>query len=61
MKLKEGSDRIWEADLVLLALGFRGPEQYVSSLLGLEHDERSNYKAPYGKYHTSVIECVCLR
>jgi NAD(P)H-dependent glutamate synthase small subunit len=54
MKLKEGSDRTWEADLVLLALGFRGPEQYVSNLLGLEHDERSNYKAPYGKYHTSV-------
>jgi glutamate synthase (NADPH) small chain len=54
MKLKEGSDRMWEADLVLLALGFRGPEQYVSNLLGLEHDERSNYKAVYGKYHTSL-------
>jgi NAD(P)H-dependent glutamate synthase small subunit len=54
MKLKEGSDRMWEADLVLLALGFRGPEQYVSNLLGLEHDERSNYKAAYGKYATNV-------
>jgi NAD(P)H-dependent glutamate synthase small subunit len=54
MKLREGSDRIWEADLILLALGFRGPEQYATNLLGLEYDERSNYKAPYGKYHTSV-------
>jgi NAD(P)H-dependent glutamate synthase small subunit len=54
MKPKEGSERIWPADLVLLALGFRGPEQYVSNLLGLEHDDRSNYKAPYGKFSTSV-------
>jgi NAD(P)H-dependent glutamate synthase small subunit len=54
MKPVAGSERVWPADLVLLALGFRGPEQYVSNLLGLEHDERSNYKAPYGKFATSV-------
>ena len=56
MKLKEGTDRLWEADLVLLALGFRGPEQYVSNTLGLEHDDRSNYKALYGKYATNVAK-----
>jgi NADPH-dependent glutamate synthase beta subunit-like oxidoreductase len=53
MKPVEGTERTWPADLVLLARGFRGPEQYVSQLLGLEHDERSNYKAPYGKFATS--------
>jgi NADPH-dependent glutamate synthase beta subunit-like oxidoreductase len=53
MKPIEGSERTWPADLVLLALGFRGPEQYVSNLLGLEHDERTNYKAPYGRFATN--------
>jgi NAD(P)H-dependent glutamate synthase small subunit len=53
MKPVEGSERTWPADLVLLALGFRGPEQYISQLLGLEHDERTNYKAAYGKFATS--------
>jgi NAD(P)H-dependent glutamate synthase small subunit len=56
MKPIEGSERTWPADLVLLALGFRGPEQYVSQLLGLEHDERTNYKAPYGKFATSAAK-----
>jgi len=54
MKPIEGTERTWPADLVLLALGFRGPEQYVSNLLGLEHDERTNYKAQYGRFATSV-------
>jgi NAD(P)H-dependent glutamate synthase small subunit len=53
MKPVEGTERTWPADLVLLALGFRGPEQYVSQLLGLEHDERSNYKAAYGRFATN--------
>ena len=49
----EGSERSWDADLVLLAMGFRGPEQGVSEALGLELDPRSNYKAEKGKYRTS--------
>ena len=55
-KLKElvGTDKFWEADLVLLAMGFKGPEQYATELLGLEYDPRSNYKATHGKYVTSV-------
>ncbi|MEM7220304.1 MAG: glutamate synthase subunit beta [Pseudomonadota bacterium] len=48
-----GSEKDWEADLVLLAMGFLGPEHQVSEPLALDYDERSNYLAEYGKYQTS--------
>ena len=48
------SEREWEADLVLLALGFLGPEDYLAEALGLERDPRSNFAAEYDRYHTSV-------
>ena len=50
----EGSERDWPADLVLLAMGFLGPEHYVSDAVDLSYDERSNYEAEYGKFRTSV-------
>jgi NAD(P)H-dependent glutamate synthase small subunit len=49
-----GSEQIIDADLVLLAMGFLGPEQYVSELLGIQTDPRSNYKAEHGRFETSV-------
>ena len=49
----EGSEKSWDADLVLLAMGFRGPEQTVGEALGLEVDARSNYKAQKGAYRTN--------
>jgi glutamate synthase (NADPH) small chain len=49
-----GSERLWEADLVLLSMGFLGPEQYVNKALGVDTDERSNYKAAYDKFDTNV-------
>ncbi|MGE0759227.1 MAG: glutamate synthase subunit beta [Pirellulaceae bacterium] len=49
-----GSDKVWKADLILLSMGFLGPEQTVSNLLGLEYDPRSNYKAEHGKFTTSI-------
>ncbi|MCY4322228.1 MAG: FAD-dependent oxidoreductase, partial [Gammaproteobacteria bacterium] len=49
-----GSEREWKADLVFLSMGFLGPERAVSDPLGIEYDNRSNYAAEYGKYHTSV-------
>ena len=49
-----GSEREWPADLVLLAMGFLGPEHAVSDPLGLTYDKRSNYQADYGLYQTSV-------
>ena len=35
---------MWEADLVLLAMGFLGPEQIIAEKLGMETDERSNLR-----------------
>ena len=37
-----------EADLVLLAMGFLGPESPVADALGIERDRRSNYLAEHG-------------
>lgn len=48
-----GTVKFWEADLILLSMGFLGPEHYVSKALDLELDGRSNYKADYGKFQTS--------
>ncbi len=50
----EGSERLWEADLVFLAMGFLGPEQFLVDELGLETDPRSNYQAEYGEFATSL-------
>ncbi|KAH9622260.1 hypothetical protein KSS87_014363 [Heliosperma pusillum] len=50
----EGSEEIIEADLVLLAMGFLGPEANVADKLGLERDNRSNFKADYGRFSTNV-------
>ncbi|XP_021282565.1 glutamate synthase 1 [NADH], chloroplastic isoform X3 [Herrania umbratica] len=50
----EGSVEIIEADLVLLAMGFLGPESTVADKLGLEQDNRSNLKAEYGRFATNV-------
>ena len=49
-----GSEKVWEADLVLLSLGFLGPEHYLSDKAGIDYDQRSNYKAEYGRYATNV-------
>lgn len=50
----EGSEKTWEADLIMLSMGFLGPEQYAAEAAGIEVDERSNYKASYGDFRTSV-------
>jgi NAD(P)H-dependent glutamate synthase small subunit len=49
-----GSAKEWPADLIFLAMGFLGPEHYISDALGIDHDKRSNYQAEYGKYATSI-------
>lgn len=51
---KPGSEKEWKADLVLLAMGFLGPEHACSDPLSITYDQRSNYQAEYGKYETSV-------
>jgi len=49
----EGTEKDWEADLILLAMGFLGPEHYVSEPLSIDLDERSNYKAEHNVHQTS--------
>ena len=41
---KEGSEKEWPCDLVLLALGFTGPEKSLPEQFGLSFDERGNIK-----------------
>lgn len=53
-KAVEGTEKRVEADLVLLAMGFLGPDDAVAEQLGLERDPRSNYKAEHGDFATSV-------
>ena len=49
-----GSEKTWDADLVLLAMGFLGPEHYLAETLDLTLDDRSNYQAPHGDFTTNL-------
>jgi len=49
---RAGTEKTWPCDLVLLALGFTGPENTLSDQLGLELDQRTNFKA--NNYQTNV-------
>lgn len=49
-----GTEKVIPAQLVLLAMGFLGPEQPLLDALGLDRDGRSNVKADYEKYNTSI-------
>ncbi len=49
-----GTEKVHQAQLVLLAMGFLGPEETVLAPLGVARDERSNAKAEYGKFATNL-------
>jgi glutamate synthase (NADPH/NADH) small chain len=49
-----GSEQTWPAQLVLIAMGFLGPEDTVLNQLGVARDARSNAQAEYGKFATNV-------
>ncbi|MBB5181877.1 glutamate synthase (NADPH/NADH) small chain [Planomicrobium koreense] len=49
-----GTEKVWKADLVLLAIGFSGPEQGLIQQLAVETTAKSTVKAEYGKYTTNV-------
>jgi glutamate synthase (NADPH/NADH) small chain len=49
-----GSEQVRPAGLVLLAMGFLGPEQALLDALGVERDPRSNVRADHGRYATSL-------
>jgi len=55
-ELKEvpNSEKLWDCDLVLLALGFTGAEKTLADQFGLEMDFRTNIKATTKDYVTNV-------
>ncbi|XP_025097686.1 putative glutamate synthase [NADPH] isoform X1 [Pomacea canaliculata] len=50
----EGSERVFKADLVLLAMGFVGPETKIIEELSVDIDPRGNVATPNDKYNTSI-------
>ncbi|MGE5557063.1 MAG: glutamate synthase subunit beta [Bacillota bacterium] len=50
----QGTEKIWPAQLVLLAMGFKGPEETLLNQLGIERDSRTNVMTPEGGYATNV-------
>ena len=49
-----GSEKTYQCQMVLLAMGFLGPEKYVLDQLELEKDPRGNIKTPGGQYSTNI-------
>jgi len=49
-----GTEKVLPAQLVLLAMGFLGPEQPLLESLGIERDARSNARADFEKYTTNL-------
>jgi glutamate synthase (NADPH/NADH) small chain len=49
-----GSEKEIPAELVLLAMGFTGPEQPLLRELGIDTDVRSNIAAEHGRFATNV-------
>ncbi len=49
-----GTEKVLPAKLVLLAMGFLGPEQPLLDALNVERDARSNIKAEHEQYTTSL-------
>ncbi len=48
------SEQIFPAQLVLLAMGFLGPEKYLADALGVTIDPRSNFNASHGEFATNL-------
>ncbi len=49
----KGSEYVMDIDIVLIAAGFLGSEDYVTSDFGVELTERTNVKTESGRYRTS--------
>lgn len=56
MNMKEipGSEKLLDADIVLIAAGFLGAQKYVTDAFKVELNERTNVKTAPGAYKTSV-------
>ena len=56
MKLKEiaNTEKIWKADLILLALGFVGPEKNILENFGVSLNDSENIESAYGEFTTNI-------
>ena len=54
LKEIEGTEKNWDCDLVLLALGFTGSEKTIAEQLDLKLDDRNNIAAPTENYQTNI-------
>lgn len=50
----EGSEEIIEVDIVMLAMGFLGTEEYISNSLNVNLDNRGNINAEYKSFKTNI-------
>lgn len=49
-----GTEKVRHCDMILIAMGFLGPEQCIAQQLNMETDGRSNFKASPEEHKTSV-------
>ncbi len=54
LKEIQGTEKTWEADLIMLSMGFLQPEHYINQALGMEIDGRGNFLATKKDFKTSV-------
>ncbi|KNC98096.1 glutamate synthase, NADH/NADPH, small subunit [Spizellomyces punctatus DAOM BR117] len=54
MREVPGTEKFFQADMVLLAMGFLGPEKDVMQQLGVTQDARTNIITPKNSYATNV-------
>lgn len=53
-----GTERVFKAELVLLAMGFLGPERYVANQLDLAVDARSNIETDKKNIYKTPVDNV---
>ncbi|XP_063821102.1 uncharacterized protein LOC135071248 [Ostrinia nubilalis] len=58
MREVPGSERVFKAELVLLAMGFLGPERYVANQLDLPLDARSNVETDKSNIYKTPVNNV---
>ncbi|MBV1905541.1 MAG: glutamate synthase subunit beta [Pseudomonadales bacterium] len=52
LEILPGTEKHWPAELILLSMGFLGPDHTTTDPLKLDYDDRSNYQA--NNYQTSI-------
>ena len=52
----KGSEKTYDADVILIAMGFTGSQSYLKDAFGVESDNRNNIKAEYGSFETSKFK-----